>query len=105
VPVDGEDPRAARVQALLDADEPVARIGVRWVLVRKEPGVEVPASALAGLRPVFDGPYLALWETPMPAAPPRAPTHRWPAAAAHLLAALVVAAAGIARLRTRRTPW
>jgi hypothetical protein len=105
VTVDGENPRAARVRALLDAGEPVARLGVRWVLVRKEPGVEVPAAALAGLRPVFDGPYLALWENPAPAVAPADPAGRWPAAAAHLLAALVVLAAGVSLLRTMRTPW
>ncbi|MGN9912901.1 hypothetical protein ACTMTJ_35730 [Phytohabitans sp. LJ34] len=105
VTVDGESPRAARVQALLDAGEPVARIGVRFVLVRKEPGVDVPAGALAGLRPVFDGPYLALWENPSAAASRPEPVRRWPAAAAHLLAALVVLAAGISLLRTVRTPW
>ena len=105
VTVGGESLRAARVQALLDAGEPVARTGVRWVLVRKEPGVEVPAGALAGLRPVFDGPYLTLWANPAPAAERRDPARRWPAAAAHLLAALVVLAAGISLLRTVRTPW
>lgn len=105
VTVDGENPRAARVRALLDAGEPVARIGVRWVLVRKEPGVDVPAGALAGLRPVFDGPYLALWENPSATVSRPAPARRWPAAAAHLLAALVVVAAGISLLRTVRTPW
>jgi hypothetical protein len=105
VTVDGESPRAAQVQALLDAGEPVARLGFRWVLVREEPGVEVPAGALAGLRPAFDGPYLALWENPAATAPHREPARRWPAAAAHLLAALVVITAGISLLRTMRTPW
>jgi len=105
VNVDGENPRAARVRALLDAGEPVARLGVRWVLVRKEPGVDVPAGALAGLRPAFDGPYLALWENPEAATTRPVPARRWPAAAAHLLAALVVLAAGFSLLRTRATAW
>jgi hypothetical protein len=103
--VDGESPRAARVQALLDAGEPVARLGFRWVLVRKEPGVEVPAGALAGLRPAFDGPYLALWENPAATGRPQDPARLWPAATAHLLAALVVLVAAISLLRTRGKPW
>jgi len=105
VTVDGENPRAARAQDLLDAGEPVERLGVRWVLVRKEPGVDVPAGALAGLRPAFDGPYLALWENPAAAAARPAPVRRWPAAAAHLLAGLVVLVAGFSLLRTRATAW
>jgi hypothetical protein len=104
VTVDGENPRARRAQALIDAGEPVARLGVRWVLVRKEPGVEVPASVLSGLRPAFDGPYLALWENPE-AISPGAPSRRWPAAAAHVLAALVVIVAALAMLRGRRASW
>jgi hypothetical protein len=105
VTVDGENPRAARVQAILAAGEPVAPLGVRWVLVREEPGLDVPASALAGLRPVYDGDYLALWENPAAARESAGPPRRWAAAAAHLLAVLVVIVAGIALLRTRRKAW
>lgn len=105
VTVDGENPRAARVRAILDAGEPVARLGVRWVLVREQPGLPVPAPALAGLRLAYDGEHLALWENPAPAPAPALPPHRWAAAAAHLLAALVVIVAGIALLRTRRKAW
>ncbi len=47
VTVDGENPRAAAVAALVDAGRPVAGLGFRWVLVRKEPGVGVPP----GVRP------------------------------------------------------
>jgi hypothetical protein len=105
VTVDGENPRAARARALIDAGDPVARLGVRWVLVRKEPGVDVPAPVLSGLRRAFDGPYLALWENPEVIAPGTASDRRWPAAVAHLLAALVVIFAGLAMLRGRREPW
>jgi hypothetical protein len=105
VTVDGENPRATLAQALIDADDPVARLGVQWVLVRKEPGVDVPAGVLSGLRPAFDGPYLALWENPETGAPRPAADRRWPAAAAHLVAALVVIVAGLVVLRGRRQPW
>jgi hypothetical protein len=105
VTVDGENPRAARARALIDAGDPVARLGVRWVLVRKEPGVDVPAPVLSGLRRAFDGPYLALWENPEVIAPGTPSDRRWPAAVAHLLAALVVIVAGLAMLRGRREPW
>ncbi|WP_246274093.1 hypothetical protein [Phytohabitans houttuyneae] len=105
VTVDGESPRAARVRAALAAGEPVAPLGVRWVLVRKEPGLDVAASALAGLRPAYDGRYLALWENPAAAPAGADPPRRWPAAAAHLLAALVVVVAAISLLRTRRRAW
>jgi hypothetical protein len=105
VTVDGENPRARRALAVIDAGEPVARLGVRWVLVRKEPGVDVPAAIISGLRPAFAGPYLALWENPQVSGPPPAAGRRWPAAVAHLLAALVVIVAGLAVLRGRREPW
>ncbi|BCB91097.1 hypothetical protein Psuf_084100 [Phytohabitans suffuscus] len=105
VTVDGESPRAARVRAMLASGEPVARLGVRWVLVREEPGQRVPAAALAGLRPVYDGRYLALWENPAASGAPALHPRRWWAAGAHLLAALLVVVAGLAALCTRRAPW
>lgn len=101
VTVDGENPRAARVRATLAAGGPVAGLGVRWVLVRREPGGEPPASVLAGLRPVFVGPDLALWENPAAVAPPPAGP-RWPAAAAHLTALLVAMFALLTLLRGRQ---
>ncbi|GAA1864575.1 hypothetical protein [Asanoa iriomotensis] len=104
VTVDGENPRAAKVQAVLDAGQPVASLGVRWVLVRAEPGLDVPATVLSGLRPVYTGNYLALWEnTEITAAPP-GPGRRWPAVGAHVLAALVVIIGACAVLRGRRKP-
>ncbi|WP_234359441.1 hypothetical protein [Plantactinospora sp. BC1] len=104
VTVDGENPRAARVRAVLDADGPLAGLGIRWVLIRREPGVEWPATALAGLRPVHTGPHLELWENPAAVPPPPA-AGRWPVAAAHLLAAAVVVLALLALLLNRRRSW
>ncbi|MFC7549633.1 hypothetical protein [Plantactinospora sp. GCM10030261] len=105
VTVDGESPRAARVRAVLAAGEPVARLDVRWVLVRKEPGAEVPAAVLSGLRPAFDGPRLALWENPGAGDVPATGHQRWPAALAHLLAALVTIIVAVLVLRGPRAPW
>ncbi|MER5703100.1 hypothetical protein ABT023_14320 [Micromonospora sp. NPDC002296] len=104
VTVDGENPRAARVRAVLDAGGPLAELGVRWVLVRREPGDEPPATALAGLRPVFAGPHLELWENPAAAPPPPA-GRRWPAAAAHLVAAAIVVLALLSLLLSRQRSW
>jgi hypothetical protein len=106
VTVDGENPRAARVAALVDAGRPVAGLGFRWVLVREEPGVAVPPAVLSGLRPAYDGPHLTLWENPR-FVPPAAASdgRRWAALAAHLLAALVVIVAAILLLRGRWTLW
>ena len=105
VTVDGENPRAAAVAALVDAGRPVAGLGFRWVLVRKEPGVGVPPGVLSGLRIAYDGPDLALWENPRAAQPAASTGRRWPALAAHLLAALVVIVAAILLLRGRWTLW
>ncbi|MDG4825114.1 hypothetical protein O7635_24975 [Asanoa sp. WMMD1127] len=104
VMVDGENPRAARVRAALDAGQPVAGLGVRWVLVRQEPGVDLPATILSGLRPVYAGEYLALWENDQITAAPPGQDRRWPAVGAHLLAALVVIIGAFAVLRGRREP-
>ncbi|MEV4537932.1 hypothetical protein AB0J82_29550 [Asanoa sp. NPDC049518] len=105
VTVDGESPRAAEARRLLDAGEPVAALGTRWVLVRQEPDVAVPPSVLTGLRPVFTGQHLALWENPSAAATVPTTHRRWPAVAAHLFAALVVVFAAVLVLRRRPTAW
>jgi hypothetical protein len=105
VTVDGESLRAERVRRMLDAGEPVAALGTRWVLVRSEPGVTVPPTVLTGLRPVFTGQQLALWENPSARAAPEPAHRRWPAVAAHLFAALVVILAAILVLRRRPTAW
>ncbi|SNT63949.1 hypothetical protein SAMN05421812_11642 [Asanoa hainanensis] len=105
VTVDGESPRAAEVRRLLDTGQPVAPLGMRWVLVRQESGVAVPPAVLTGLRPVFSGQHLALWENPSAAATAVASHRRWPAVAAHLFAALVIVFAAILVLRRRPTAW
>jgi hypothetical protein len=105
VTVDGENPRAARAAEHLAAGRPAAALGVRWVLVRRGPGAEPPATVLSGLRLAYDGPHLRLWANP--AAPAGAPAAgpRTPALAAHLLAAGIMIFAAVALLRTRRRPW
>jgi len=105
VTVDGENPRAARAAEHLAAGRPAAALGVRWVLVRRGPGAEPPATVLSGLRLAYDGPHLRLWANP--AAPAGAPAagHRTPALAAHLLAAGIMIFAAVALLRTCRRPW
>jgi hypothetical protein len=103
--VAGEDRRASRARALLDAGHPAAELGTRWVLVRAEPGVVVPATVLSGLRLAYAGPSLALWENPRVTGPPAAADRRWPALLAHLLAALVVISAVGLLLRSRWSSW
>jgi hypothetical protein len=105
VTVDGENPRAGRAAEHLAAGRPAAALGVRWVLVRRGPGAEPPATVLSGLRLAYDGPYLRLWANPgaSDAAPPAGP--RTAALAAHLLAAGIMIFAAVALLRARRRPW
>ena len=105
VTVDGESPRAARARA--HCSPPAARspaLGVRWVLVREEPGVDVPpAASWPGCGSPTTG---RTWAVGEPVGGRRRPPDRagrWPALAAHLLAALVVIFAAIALLRARRT--
>jgi hypothetical protein len=106
VTVDGESPRAAWAREHLAAGRPAAALGVRWVLVRRAPNGEPPASVLTGLRQVYDGPDLRLWENPaVAAAGPQAAGRRMPALVAHLLAAAIVLLAAMALLRVRRRPW
>ena len=104
VTVDGESPRAATVAARCSTPARRSpRLGVRWVLVRTEPGVGVPPGVLAGLRLAYDGPYLALWENPRRRRRRPRPAGAGRPLAAHLLAALVVIFAAIWLLRGRRT--
>jgi hypothetical protein len=106
VTVDGESPRAAAARALLAAGRPAAELGVRWVLVRRGPAGDPPPGVLAGLRPVYDGPYLRLWENPSAVAGrSTAAARRLPALLAHLLAGTVMIFAAIGLLRFRRRSW
>ncbi|MBB2941182.1 hypothetical protein FB565_000886 [Actinoplanes lutulentus] len=61
--VTGEDHRAAAARQALKTGTPLASLGLRWVVVQRVAGKsEVPAAALTGLRLVYDGPYLDLYE-------------------------------------------
>ncbi|TDB71437.1 hypothetical protein E1182_25110 [Micromonospora sp. KC721] len=63
--VAGENRRAAEVGRLLAAGVPVTAIGVRWVVVQRTAGGRlVTPAALSGLREVYVGPELALYENP-----------------------------------------
>lgn len=101
--VTGEDPRAAQVRELLATGAPVARTGVRWVLVRHGFGPPVAPEVLSGLHPVHSGDVMSLYENPQ-WSPDRPAGRRWPVVAAHLLAAAVLAA-GFGTLRRARSPW
>jgi hypothetical protein len=66
----GEDRRAAEVGAAIGDPGRLARLGVGWVLVEYgTPGAVEPAE-LAGLTPVHDGRWLALYRVPGPIAEP-----------------------------------
>ncbi|MBL6278810.1 hypothetical protein JMF97_21865 [Micromonospora fiedleri] len=91
--VAGEDPQAARVRDLLDAGEPVATAGPRWVLVQRAAGPPVDPATLAGLHRVYAGDDLTLYENPQ-WRPAPAPARPGPVGLAHLLAATVVLAIG-----------
>jgi hypothetical protein len=104
--VRGEDPRAAGVRGLMHQGEAVARSGVRWVLVQRDSGGAVPAGALAGLRMVYNGQFMTLYENPeasLGGSPP-APLRRWLILAANILTA-GLAAAATWRLARTPTAW
>jgi len=109
--VQGEDPVAARLDALVSGSDPLTRplsdAGIGWVVVEHgEVGAEQAAGRLAGARLAVDGPVLALWQLPSPARlvapePPAVPV----VAADVALAVLVLLAAAAAvwdRLRALR---
>lgn len=96
--VAGEGSGAAAVRARLAAGRPVAGDGVRWVLVQRDTGGSVPATALAGLTPVHRGAALDLYRNP--GYRPTGPAHRW-GLAGYLLAGVALAAAAGAVMRRR----
>ncbi|SDT58714.1 hypothetical protein [Actinoplanes derwentensis] len=106
VTVDGENPRAAAAGALLAAGRPAAEVGSRWVLVRRGSG-EPAANVLAGLRLIYDGEDLQLWENPVaPAVSPAAGDNRRALAlGAHISAALIVFGAVVALLLLGSRSW
>ncbi|MEH1058980.1 hypothetical protein V6U89_27705 [Micromonospora sp. CPCC 206171] len=63
--VSGENQRAAEVGRVLGAGGPVTATGVRWVVVQRTArGRPVDPAALTGLREVYAGPELSLYENP-----------------------------------------
>lgn len=106
VTVEGESPRAAAVGALLARGRPAAEAGTRWVLVARSHR-EPDESVVSGLRLVYDGRYLQLWENPAaPAVLKEAGAGRRAAVlAAHLLAAAVVVSGVLALLLLGSRSW
>jgi hypothetical protein len=104
--VAGEDPRATAVRGALAAGQPLATTGVRWVLVQADQPGTVPAGALDGMRPMWTGPTLRLYESVGPVAAPAEPS--WPRRAAvvsgylGLLTTVLAAARGRVTTVTRR---
>ncbi|MFC4069845.1 hypothetical protein [Actinoplanes subglobosus] len=106
VTVDGESPRAGAAGALLAAGRPAAEAGTRWVLVAR--GTQEPDnSVLSGLRLVYDGRYLQLWENPSaPAVIELADSGRRIAAlVAHVIAAAIVISGVLALLLLGSRSW
>jgi hypothetical protein len=60
--VPGESRRAGEVRDALSADLPLASIGVRWVLVERGTAGPLPPRALDGMRPLYRGETLLLYE-------------------------------------------
>jgi hypothetical protein len=103
----GEDPRAAAIRTELAAGLPIAVSGVRWVLVQPSSGTGgVPASALAGLRPVLVGPDLQLYRNDGATSDDASVelARRVLVVAGNLVAAIILISAALS-LRSRSTPW
>lgn len=104
--VTGEGDRTGRVGRALDEGPPaevLPELGVGWVLVwRDDPDAE--DLDLAGLTPVVTGDDVALYRTPGPVAEVAgtAGSTRWAVLLADLLAALLVTAAGVTRILSRK---
>jgi hypothetical protein len=104
--VDGEDRHAAEVRRVLAAGRPLTAAGVRWALVETDQPGRVPAGVLAGMRPMWTGPTLTLYESTatVRAAAPPAWERRLAVALGHLglLATVVTAMAAKVTTVTRR---
>ncbi|HKT04664.1 MAG TPA: hypothetical protein VJT31_34540, partial [Rugosimonospora sp.] len=91
VQVKGEDPRATQARAALDAGQPLAPLGIGWVLVEHGTPGSLPERLLPTLITVHTGPWLTLYRVPgtiataRPATAPRAPVLAGDAAALALL--------------------
>jgi hypothetical protein len=102
--VAGEDPRAAEVRDLLAEGAPVARTGVRWVLVQNDSGGTITPGALNDLHTVYNGQFLTLYENPAAAPPVPVPRRRWGIVLADVLAVTVLLVA-IWYLPRHATAW
>jgi hypothetical protein len=104
--VAGENPRAAEVRTWLAGGSSAVRTGVRWVLVERTTGGEVPASMLSGLRLVHSGQFLSLYANPLagPGPPPPGMVERVLVIGGSVLAAALVLVA-IGYLRRNATAW
>jgi hypothetical protein len=98
----GESGAAAAIRARLEAGRAVADERVRWVLVQRDNGGSVPATALGALTVIHSGPSLALYRNPGYDGRdgPRSSAPAW-GLVGYLLAGSVVAIAGWRRLRVR----
>ncbi len=104
VTVAGENPRAAAVAELLAAGRPGAVAGPGGGRVRRGGG-DPAAPTLTGLRLVYDGPHLQLWENPAAASSVAEGSGRTLALGAHISAGLVVLGAVIALLLLGSRSW
>ncbi|MFL6156123.1 MAG: hypothetical protein ACJ72D_08535 [Marmoricola sp.] len=112
VVVPSEDPFLVRVGAALDSAQPAVglrRLGVRWVVVEKDNGVDGATEAGLGGRVVHDGPWLRVVElvdgkTVSGFSRHRPPT--WPVSLADAIAAsaVVVSIWYVTRRKTRNKP-
>jgi hypothetical protein len=102
--IEGENPRAAQLRAVVAAGGPVSATGARWVLVQHD-GAPVPAGLLAGLARRYAGSSLDLYLVADPAAPaPPGTARRVLVVVVDLLAGGLVIAAFWC-LRRRATAW
>ena len=93
--VAGENVEVARVRRLLAGGATLTRSGVRWAVVQHDSGGLVADSSLAGMRLVYTGQFLTLYENPAAAAAlvRPDPARRWLVGIAGLLGAVVLMAA------------
>lgn len=103
--ISGENPQAAAVRTLLSAGEPVSRTGMPWILVEKDAGGSIPASALTGLQRIYTGTSLDLYANPQATPLTSANTARHGLIAACDVLALLVLSLATASLFGLPTPW
>jgi hypothetical protein len=98
----GEDSRAARLRTALAAHEPLAPLGIGWVLVEHGTPGDVDPALLTGLSTVYSGRWVTLYRVPEPTADqPRNGPPALPVIAADVVALGALAVAGFVMLRRR----